>query len=67
MTFSPKAAADACIIKSRILLDLASEPLPIADVSDDICRYALLTAVAAIDTYYALVGIQSAFGSAPSR
>ena len=51
MTFSPKDAADACINKSRKLLDLASRSLPIADVCDDLCRYALLTAVTSIDTY----------------
>jgi hypothetical protein len=51
MTFSPKDAADACINKSRKLLDLASKHPPITDISDDLCRYALLTAVASIDTY----------------
>ncbi len=51
MTFSPEAAAQACVAKSRRLLQLASQPLPVADVADDLCRSALFTAIAAIDTY----------------
>lgn len=51
MAFSPEAAAKACVAKSRRFLQLASQPLPVADIGDDLCRSALFTAVAAIDTY----------------
>jgi len=51
MAFSPQAAAQACLANGRRLLQLASQPLPVPDVGDDLCRSALFTAVAAIDTY----------------
>jgi hypothetical protein len=51
MPFSPKAAADACISRCRRFLDLGSVQLTSQEVSDDLCRFALVNAVAAIDAY----------------
>lgn len=51
MAFSPKAAADACIARSKRFLDLGSQELTSRLVSDDLCRSALVTAVAAVDAY----------------
>lgn len=51
MAFSPKAAADACLARSRRFLALSERGLPVADVTDDLCRSALVAVVAAIDTY----------------
>lgn len=51
MAFSPKAAADACIARSKRFLDLGSHDLTSRLVSDDLCRFALVTAVAAVDAY----------------
>lgn len=51
MAFSPKAAADACIARSKRFLNLANLDLTSREVSDDLCRFALVTAVAALDAY----------------
>lgn len=51
MPFSPKAAADACLARSRRFVVLSEAPLPADDVADDLCRSALVNAVAALDAY----------------
>ena len=51
MPFNPISAAEACIRRSRRLLTLAEQPLPDAQVKNDLRRSALVTAVTGVDSY----------------
>ena len=51
MPFLPIDAAQACIRRSQRFLALASENLPDSKIRNDLRRSALITSVAAIDTY----------------
>ena len=51
MPFNPLSAAEACIRRSRRLMELAEQALPDAKVKNDLRRSALVMVVTGIDSY----------------